>query len=257
MANPAPQLYQSKHGVFYLRIRDQFSERRMSLKTCDIEHAYTILLLCRAMIKNMKINFDNIQKWTLKTDGENIEIKTEDNDADRASARAALVDFISAGYGKASTPAEIKLLSTVTIATALSEYKTFLSKSATALKTQKMGESVLNGLVNNLGAEFDMAQINDEIIETWWLEPRLEKVARTTCKRDLTFIRGFVNWAADKKRKYTPAPLAITLEASGENWAYLNQQDLSLIFDNLGKHAKEPFQLWMPIIGLYTGVHFA
>ena len=55
------------------------------------------------MIKNMKINFDNIQKWTLKTDGQNIEIKTEDNDADRASARAALVDFISAGYGITST----------------------------------------------------------------------------------------------------------------------------------------------------------
>ena len=60
----------------------------MSLKTCDREHAYTILLLCRAMIKNMKINFDNVQKWTLKTDGQNIEIKTEDNDADRASARS-------------------------------------------------------------------------------------------------------------------------------------------------------------------------
>ena len=172
MANPTPHLYKSTHGVFYLRIRDKFRERRMSLKTCDIEHAHTILLLCRAMIKNMKINFDNIQKWTLKTDGQNIEIQTENNDADRESAKQALVEFIKAGYGKASAAKEKKLLATVSIAAAMNEYIPFVARSNTALKTQKMGESVLNGLVKDLGVDFNMSEINDEIIEEKWLEPR-------------------------------------------------------------------------------------
>ena len=103
-----------------------------------------------------------------------------------------------------------------------------------------MAESVLNGLVVALGADFDMSKINDEVVESKWLEPRLEKVAKTTCKRDLSFIRSFVKWASDKKRKYTPAPLAITLEAKGDSWSYLDKQDLSLIFDNLDNQLKFP-----------------
>ncbi len=205
----------------------------------------------------MKINFDNIKKWTLKTDGQNIEIKTEDNEADRESARRALVDFVTARNANPLPTPISQAQATIPISQALSEYKVFQAKSTTALKTKKMGESVLNGLVKELGSDFDMALINDEVFESEWLEPRPNAVARATAKRDLTFIRGFVNWASDKKRKYTPAPLSISLEATGESWAHLNSTDLKLIFTDLHKHAEKPWQLWLPILGLYTGARIA
>ena len=70
-------------------------------------------------------------------------------------------------------------------------------------------------------------------------------------------MRGFVNWACDKKRKYTPAPLTINFEATGESWSYLNSQDLQLIFNDLHKHVEKPWQFWLPILGLYTGARIA
>lgn len=215
------------------------------------------LQFCIRQSDQVKINFDNIRKWTLKTDGQNIEIKTEDNEADRESARRALLDFVTARHANPLPTPTSQAQATIPISQALSEYKVFQAKSTTALKTQKMGESVLDGLAKNLGGDFDMAQINDEVIESKWLEPRLEKVARTTAKRDLTFVRGFVNWASDKKRKYTPAPLTISLEATGESWSYLNSTDLKLIFTDLHQHAEKPWQLWIPILGLYTGARIA
>ena len=120
-----------------------------------------------------------------------------------------------------------------------------------------MAESVLNGLVKDLGSDFDMSQVTDAIIEDKWLDPRLKKVARTTAKRDLTFVRGFINWASDRKRKYTPAPLGIKFEADGESWSYLNANDLKLIFNNLHLHVEKQWQLWLPVLGLYTGARIA
>lgn len=120
-----------------------------------------------------------------------------------------------------------------------------------------MAESVLNDLVKKLGVGFDMSKINDEVIEIKWLEKRLKAVAKTTAKRDLTFIRGFISWAADRKRKYTPTALTLTVEAKGENWAYLSAADLKLIFDNLPLHARQSWQLYIPIIALYTGARIA
>ena len=258
---PNPQLL-LRNNTYYLRIRDDQKDRRISLKTCDYDHAYVILLFSRVMAKDMKINLDKIKNWTLEKDGQNFKMTTLDSDADRESAHKTLVDMMLAlqpELAKEPTPAPVNIQApaSVSISKALAEYKVFLAKSATVQKSQTMALSTLNGLVLALGEDFDMSKINDEIIETKWLEPRLLKVAKTTCKRDLSFIRSFVNWASDKKRKYTPAPLALSLEAKGESWSYLDKQDLSLIFDNLDKHAKEPFQLWLPLLGLYTGARIA
>ena len=120
-----------------------------------------------------------------------------------------------------------------------------------------MAESTLNGLINKLGANFDMSKISDDAIEIKWLEPRISEVAKTTAKRDLSFVRSFIFWAADRKRKYTPHPLTLSLTATGENWAYFTKSDLNLIFDDLHNFAENSWQLWIPLIGLYTGARIS
>ena len=253
-------IQKAPNGYFYLRLQRNGTDRRISLKTRNLAEAELSAAIFRATISRMTIDPNKIKSWTLETDGENIKITTEDNDADRASAIEAVKAYVvgrRSNYSDLDAPNPPALTSTISVKNALAEYLPFLHKSDIAFKTQRMAESVLADLVKKLGACFDMSKINDEVIEIKWLEKRLKVVAKTTAKRDLTFIRGFVAWAADRKRKYTPAALTLTVEAKGENWSYLSAADLKLIFDNLPLLARQPWQLFIPIIALYTGARIA
>ena len=85
------QLYQNKHGIFYLRIRDKFGERRVSIHTRDQNQAKIVLNLNQFEQLKMLIDPKKIKEWTLKKSADGaIEIATEDNDSDRASAIRAV-----------------------------------------------------------------------------------------------------------------------------------------------------------------------
>ena len=251
-------LKKSRHGIYYLRLQINGLDRRWSLGTRDQNQALIESHKLSATILQMKINQINLSKvkgWTLESDGQNIKVTTEDNDADRKSATEALVALVQAQSLKAqqSSSKSEPTQSTISISHALIEYTTYISKTSTVEKSQKMAISAIKHLQKILGDDFNMAELNDEVIEECWMQQRLKEVAQTTAKRDLSFIRSFISWGADRKRKYCPAKLTITMEATGENWAYLNKNDLSNIFSNLHSHVGKPYQLWIPLLGLYTG----
>lgn len=252
----------SSSGIYYLRVQRDGLDRKISLKTRDIHEATIAAAIAHATLSRMTIDHQKIKSWTLKTDGENIEITTENNDADRASAKDAFVAFVQAKRTSLADSLQAKIKNeqpkaTMPIVAALAEYNNYLATTKIAVKSQRMAMSTLSNLISLLGSQFDMAQINDDIIEEKWLKLRLTQVAETTTKRDLSFIRSFIEWAADKKRKYTPAPLTISIEAEGESWSYLNASDLKLVFDVLPQHAETPWQLWIPILALYSGARVA
>ncbi len=136
------------------------------------------------------------------------------------------------------------------LAEAISEYTPALFESNQKEKSKRMALSVLNNLKLLLGENFNMSELDDYIIEDIWLEARLKTVTRTTAKRDLSFIRGFVAWAADRKRNYVPEKLTFAIEAKGENYEYFSQADLKNIFDNLPVIAENPMEFWVVILGL-------
>ncbi len=251
-------LQQAPSGIYFLRIQRNGKDRRISLKTSDFDQAQFAAQILHATLSNMKIDPNKIKDWTLETtDGGNIKIKTENNDEDRASALEAVKIIVDGRQAKDTYKSTIQSRLTKTLGEAILEYTPFLEKSDTALKTKRMAESTLSDLAKRLGGSFNMHLLNDQIIEDKWLDPRLKNVAKTTAKRDLTFVRGFVNWASDKKRKYCPAPLTLTVEARGENWDYYSVNDLKLIFDNLPNETKEAWQFWIPLIGLFTGARIS
>lgn len=174
---PKAQLSKSRHGVYYLRYRNALSESRVSLKTRDPDTASLALALARGMMQNMvKINYDNIRAWTLKADGNKLEIETEDNDQDRESALKALALLVN----QRQTPEKLnpKIFgpsTTITISAAIQEYEKHLEKSSLALKTRRMTLSTLNSLIGFIGSDFDMSLIKNEIVESKWMEPRLLK----------------------------------------------------------------------------------
>ena len=218
-------LYQNRLGIYYLRLRDESGDRKISLQTRDLNSAKIALSLSQFEQSTMLIDPKKIKAWTLKksVDGA-IEIQTENNDADRASALKAVELMASSLPTRSELQAQNNLKS-ISLGEAVAEYKIFLSKSTIAVKSQKMAHRTLFDLVKNLGADFLMSEINDDVIEDEWLIPRCALVAATTAKRDLSFIRSFIGWAADRKRKYCPAALSLNFKAQGENWKYLNKAD--------------------------------
>ncbi len=84
------RLIKSRHGIYYFRIQKHGIDRRWSLGTRDPIAASIAAYKIGAKITSMKIDPTKIKGWTLKTDGINLELTTEDNDADRESAQIAL-----------------------------------------------------------------------------------------------------------------------------------------------------------------------
>ncbi len=251
------RLIKSRHGIYYFRIQQHGIDRRWSLGTRDPITASIAAYKIGAKITSMKIDPTKIKGWTLKTDGINVELTTEDNDADRKSAQIALeaaleqISLISQQHPQ-NEPVEVHT-PTLSLAKAISEYTPALFQSDQKEKSKRMALSVLNNLKLLLGEYFNMSELDDYIIEDVWLEARLKTVSRTTAKRDLSFIRSFVAWAADRKRNYAPAKLTFAIEAKGENYEYFSQADLKNIFDNLPAIAENPMEFWVVILGLYTG----
>lgn len=268
-------LVKSRHGVFYLRIQKFGQDKRISLQTKDLSAAAIAAYSLGAIIA--KMNIKKIKSWTLKTSNTGFEITTDGTQQDSENAIRALevIDYSGQRVSDetlAALPQTIKLamqqvapvasaasssLRPVLLRDAIDEYKPFLAKSKLAEKSKKMALSTITDLCSKLGADFHMGLIDDDLIELSWLEPRLKEVAATTAKRDLSFIRAFVVWSADKKRLYSPAPLTIKFEAKGVHWDYLNHADLKTIFDNLPAHANRAWHFWIPILGLYTGARIS
>jgi len=258
-------LVRSRHGIYYLRLQRFGIDKRISLRTQDL---ITASITAHALAGTIAVMDSNKTKnWSIKSDGKSIEITTDNTDADRASAHDALDKLLVAQAIHYQSPRSVPHtskrggltqddaleLKKVCLRDAIKDYELALAKSKQAEKSKKMALSTLNDLSAKLGADFDMSLLDDESIESGWLEPRLNVVAATTAKRDLSFIRAFVTWAADKKRMYCAAPLTLNLEAKGTHWSYLDASDLKLIFGSLPAHAERPWHLWIPILGLYFG----
>ena len=139
--------------------------------------------------------------------GNKIKIRTEDNDADRKSAIEALAIAMQSRTAIVSPVPVVSSanISTITLSVALEEYKPYLFHSKIAEKSKRQAMSVLVGLKNLLGNNFEMSNLTDAVVEDLWFPYRLKTVAQTTAKRDLSFIRLFVVWASHRTRKYVPA----------------------------------------------------
>lgn len=79
-----------------------------------------------------------------------------------------------------------------------------------------MALSTLENLASLIGADYEMNKLDDEVIENMWLESRLTEVAETTAKRDLSFIKKFMEWASHKNAfTATALPLPFNSQLKG------------------------------------------
>lgn len=253
--NLTSRLVKSRHGIYYLRLQRGGIDKRVSLRTRDLSVATIAAHSLGATILTMDLK--KIKGYTLKSTSEGVEIITDGTPEDHERAKDALITLVMAQAhaknGSNHLFPDATSISSVKLADSIKDYISELSKTNQAEKSKKMAISTLNGLVDLLGQDFLAYQLNEEIIENKWLPSRLKVVAKTTVKRDLSFIRSYSTWASSPSRKHSPAPLTFKIEAKGEHWSYLNNKDLELIFDGLIEHAKKPWHFYIPLIGLFTG----
>lgn len=244
----------SPSGYYHLRLQRDGKNRRISLKTKNLTEAKLAAAIMRATLSAMTIDPTKIKSWTLETDGQSIKIQTEDNDADRASALEAVKIIAARQVPQDSYQSVIQNRHTITLGEALAEYYPVLEKSTIADKTKAMTRSTLAALSKKLGASFNIGSdsLQDEIEEKW-INARLEIVSRPTVKRELSFIRGFIEFCA--KKKYAKAKLELSIHAENVHYEYFNAHDLKSIFDNAialnGFTAQS--KIWLMLIGIYTG----
>lgn len=272
------RLQKSPHGIYYLRIQRYGLDQRWSLRTRDPLLAAIAAHELSVKLLHMKINLDMSRPrlgWSMRTDGHNVEVKTEDNDADRQSGKEILAMVLETLKTKAATPlqtapvphapistladvnSELIIKKTVTLEVAITEYEPFLlnrvAQGEIVEKTKRQALSTLDGLKVLFGPKFNMFELTDEIIQDKWFVNRRLTVENDTARRDLSHVRRFVEWAAFRSRKYTPAELTFSVKANGRNYDYFDAEDLRLIFNNLPAAAIEPWQFWITVLGLYTG----
>lgn len=290
------RLQKSRHGIYYLRVQRSGLDRKWSLKTRDQSQAklaafalsYKIALMTKQDQNN---SFNDYPELTLdenlmKRAGEIIAQQRAQETFRKLEAKKLEAEYLAlmlkdhpelkalheAAAVTATTPIEPatptsqiqtkEMPNTVSIGWALAEYQLDLMKDLTpkskpSLKTRKQALSTVRKLCALLGDDFDMSKLSDDVVEDRWLPNRLSDAEPTTAKRDLSHVRGFVEWAADRKRRFVPAKLTFSIKAEGENYDYLDKFDLKAIFANLPENAKKPWQLWVPILGLYTGARIS
>lgn len=246
---------------YYLRIQRAGIDRKWSLRTRDpavaeiAAHEFSVKLL------RMTIDFNKLDSFAgfqLISDGKSVTLITEDNDPDREAGNKALAMLLEhqsklQNQPQYVPPEQPKSDPVVTFETALNEYELHLAFEKDAEKSKRMAISTLKGLKNLLGADFNMTELVNDVVEDTWLELRFSQVSESSTKRDLSFIRTFSEWAAHRSRKYCPAKLTLSVKATGEHYEYFVKEDLKLIFDELPEMTQEPWKFWVVILGLYTG----
>lgn len=265
------RVLKSRHGIYYLRIQRFGLDRRISLRTRDpltaslAGYRLGVRIAVMDIDKFKNLSEKDIYDLKLTVDGDRVEIVTDGSDTEQRHAMEAMKLLLESRSNRhsdtqiptvskqSSINAALSTLNKTTLRWALDTYYPIMEKSKDAIKTKKMAKTALERVCRLLQADFDMHNFNDEVIEIFWMQPRLLEVKANTVKKELSWIRSFSKWAAEPTRKYCSSPLTLTISADDNHWEYFRQEDLKAIFDTLPDVAEEAWQFWIPIIGLYTG----
>lgn len=243
-------LVKSRHGIYYLRLQRNGTDRRISLRTRDPDRAMYAAYQFGVEIFSMK----NISTYdAVFPDGTRVSANGEDdhrrlieimaikraNEEAMLAAMAAIPDdvfsFLHTNQSKQSVqptsspgllPA-VDAASVVTLRMALDEYYPVLEKKKIANKTKGMAKTALNKMLGMLGADFNMQCFSNKVVKHEWMFERKNEmtfrselvdndivnteVKWTTIKRELSAIRVFSKWAAGEDLEYCPSPLTLTI----------------------------------------------
>jgi integrase len=264
----ASYLWQSRHGIFYTRFKRGGIEIRRSLGTRDPSLArFLAYSIGAAMIDPKKLleqmHAGNVKDWTLKTNGNDLEITTDGSEADHARALEALALAL-----QSRQPPQPQTLITTPVNTAwtldkcVSDYMEERVDEFSA-GTMRTYRSSFKKLMSGLGSTTPIQQIDSTVFV------KFRKVLDATghpdtIVRDCGAWRGLFEWAIRRNRYSGQNPIenaqhsrsmrARLVAEREEPHNPFSADDLQKIFEpSRYVFIKKPCAYWLPVIALFTG----
>ena len=261
-------LWQSRHGIFYLRIERNGKESRKSLRTRDPVVAKSAAYRFGAHI--MGGGRDLGFTYREQPDG-TVEVTTDGTDADaKALAEHIKAIGLRERLDRASRMFaldEEKPIALVspgkqqTLEEALRDYK-YEAGAGKAANTWATYQSGFNKLLAGLGKTTPIASIDGEKFSKWRRETLDGKLSPETISKDLRGIRGLFKWAIKRGRHPGPSPVesadltpvikAQQLQKFSQTRQAFTAADLEKIIPAV-MTSEKPCGFWIPLIVFMTG----
>lgn len=247
-------LVKSRHGVYYLRVQKNNTDKRFSLHTKDLKIASQY-----AYFYGASMNFDRNKiigfELELNENGSIKKVKTDGSQQDNdASIRA--IQALTQSHTQNTSSRNVQHSHIINVRDAVEKYKVEIESKSIAKKTKQMTIKALNDLIEIIEPRTPVSELNDEFLEDAWYPARLEHVAQTTARRELTMIKGFTNYLSHRSRKYITHTISFSIPNEINQWKNFEREDLEAIFNDelLTSKNKEYLQI---LILLYTGARIS
>lgn len=258
----ASHLWQSRHGIYYIRYVFNNREYRRSLGTRDSLKAKSIAYKLGAMDADdllKKLEMRNIKEWSLKTS--QFEITTDGTEEDHKNAMQAL-ELHFAHQASHSNPRALQhSCIDVPIQKAISDY---LSERANSIapRTLAAWTSEFNNLAASIGTRTSIGSITPQLYTSWRIE-NIDHLAVKSQNSKYSAYRNFFEWCISmgyctinpvtKLKLSKNKKEQLEVERGRVRQPY-SSEDLQKLFskETLSK-IKKPCLYWMPLLALYSG----
>ena len=265
----ASHLWQSRHGVFYIRYNFDKKEIKRSLNTRDPKIAQKLAYKLNAMNLDdilKKLQSGQTKQWTIKSQG--LEITTDGSEQDHDHAMQALTLILSNQQSTPQPPqppqplaqTNCKLIRT-SLKDAVAEY---LADREPTVKERTLNawRSEFNQLIASLGQNTIVADI---VIDMYinFRKQKIDKLAPSSQDSRNNTYKNFFDWCVERGRLEKNPVVALklgknmrkTLQSKrGKEREVYTKDDLDIVFNNeTTQKIAKPCQFWMPLIALFTG----
>lgn len=258
----ASHLWQSRHGIFYIRYNFERTEIKRSLKTRDPKVAQKLAYSLNAMNPDdllKKLKSGQALDWTVKTPG--LEISTDGSADDHKNAMQALALILSRqAPAQLQTQTSSKIVQ-VSLKEAVAEYRAERD-STIKPRTRSAWDSEFNQLTAGIGEKTIVGEINQDTYIKF-RKKKIDVLAPSSQDSRNNTYKNFFDWCVERKHIESNPVVALkigknmrkTLQAErGREREPYNKDDLNTLFNEKSvQDIKKPCLYWMPLIALFTG----
>lgn len=261
----ASYLWQSRHGIFYIRYNHNGLEIKRSLYTRDPKTAQSIAYRLNAMNPSdviKKIQSGQTLEWTLKT--QNIEVTTDGSVEDHKNAMQALSLILSSKQHISSVQHQPQVNSKLIRTSLKDAVDQYLIERESTVKERTL--NTWRYEFNQLIAAFGQNTIVADIVTDMYInfrKQKIDKLAPSSMDSRNSTYKNFFAWCIERGRAEINPVVALKLskgmrqtmqDERGREREPFDKADLDKLFnDEKLEKITKPCLFWMPLIALLTG----
>lgn len=273
----ASHLWQSRHGVYYIRHVFNGREYRRSLQTKNPLIARNLAYRLGGMDPKeiiKKLQSGDLKQYSIELNRkEGLKIETDGTSHDhqnlmQALASPNLLEALKAINASLPLPSQADGLETSpniesSIQQSIEDYLKDRLNGGIKTRTHASWKSSFNKFAKVIGPKTPVSQITADVYRKQWRNQYVDHLAPKTQNSIYSQFHGLFDWCIKQHRclKNPVNKLQMTREAKKKRIAETSRErlpydndDIALLFSKEARAAiKKPCLFWMPLIALYTG----